>query len=423
MSGADALAIHSLDDAFSQTHKLVARAAIVVIVFAWFFAKFLALRRRAHALVAITVYICYNAAILPLSDNAFYSASRLFEFGLLALSAFVIVNTSADRRALDRVVHSIFIAMSFVLAASILVFFVNPELGAKVAGWDDDAGAMKVRLGGPMLRVDLIAALSGASALYWLFATPHAIELHPPTRILHAACAAVTLALAHSRSALLLVTAILLFYFLRSHLRASTKLLVGFGTLIIISVLSVDAITSFYLRGESSENLLTMSGRTIIASSLLDLNSLTDLLIGNGYLMNWREGLFFPVPEMGVYMASPHNGYLAVLLGSGVPGLIIVATINLQLIRNTRRATHPSQHDSGWHRPVYVFLALVTLFDYGVWGVTSPALLVFMLTYFSAALLRNQSAEWPPSDHGRFEIAPLRRRTILASRYSVEDKH
>jgi hypothetical protein len=86
-------------------------------------------------------------------------------------------------------------------------------------------------------------------------------------------------------------------------------------------------------------------------------------------------------------MASPHNGYLSVLLGSGAIGLVLVLLMNVRLLgwyRVVRRRLPGYE----WMLPAYAFLAVLTFLDYGIWGVTSPALLVFFVVYFALWRLR-----------------------------------
>jgi hypothetical protein len=162
------------------------------------------------------------------------------------------------------------------------------------------------------------------------------------------------------------------------------KLVLLAGAGIALLMLGLDQVSEFYFRGESEGNVVSLSGRTFIAGALWSANTWQSLLLGNGYLMNTPDGLFFPVAELGTSMASPHDGFFAVLLGSGVVGSLLVLLMHVRCFiwfRKHRALGGRSSFE--WTMPAYLFLTGITMFDYGVWGVTSPALLAFFVLYFT----------------------------------------
>ena len=149
-------------------------------------------------------------------------------------------------------------------------------------------------------------------------------------------------------------------------------------------VWSTDAFYSFLLRGTEANEIYQLNGRLFLWAAAFAENTWQTIVLGNGYLMNSPNGLEFYVPGMGRNMESPHSGYISILLGSGVIGAILVALMYLTYVRNVLKMKKWSELQMKNSLIfVFLFLADVTIMDYGAWGVTSPSMLVFSLIYLS----------------------------------------
>jgi O-antigen ligase len=385
-------AIQSASDIAGQPHKIIAKILISLITIAGLFlGKRATVSNFFNQAQLFWLFIIVNIAILPLSYNFFYSSSRLFEFALMTASCFLLMYDNRDEADMKSAINKIFIIMTLFIIIALALFHYNPAWGAKNSGFNATTGTYMYRLGGSFLRVDLMATLAGACLMYWIY---HSDRKGVKCTIINSVgiCVSVAaLGLAHSRSALILATCINTLFYLWYEKKCNIK------TVILILVLSVGIasyfyeIIEFYTRGESFNRLQTGSGRTYLYGALFKANEYVNFILGNGYLMNSPDGLYYYVKEMAGDMASPHNGYLSVLLGSGLVGLYLCILIHVKLYKNLMHIRHSKYWDQyKWIYPTFLFLTLITFFDYGIWGVTSPGLLLFTILYFSSSNISRQ---------------------------------
>jgi O-antigen ligase len=392
----DAPAAHALEDVASQPHKVFARAILILILLIWFARNSTFMKRNSHALLLPISFFVYNLVILPVSAHAGYSLFRLVEFALVVGTAVMIAMKADSELELRNRLMIFFGTWTVALLLLSILFITNPELGGKAAGLDLETQTFRYRLGGDLLRVDLAAALAGVCSMFWLFGALLERWTSRPVALSGLACSVTAMVLSYSRASLILATVIALIFLLRVSQKWSVKLLLLLIAVLILPALNIDQLSSFYLRGESQENVFSLSGRTFIANALWDANPWYSLMLGNGYLMNSPAGLFFPVPELYASMASPHDGYFAVLLGSGVVGVVLVLFMNLNMFRWFRIARSRGRIAGfTWTMPAYLYLAGITFFDYGVWGVTSPALLTFFVLYLTLWRLKGPAVSAP----------------------------
>jgi hypothetical protein len=378
-------AIHSIDDLEGQTHKIAARIVLYLMVLLYLCRSRIRIIDFLNEARLFVMFILLNALLLPISPNIFYSWTRLVEFSFMIGSAYLISHNFRDTsRALniDKHLNAVFSFLTIYLVIALIIFYVNPAWGAKLAGVDADSGALKYRFGGSFLRIDLVAAMAGATLMYWVFSQRARTLSGMALKSVGIAVSLTALALAHSRAALIGSTIVFLWFYIFHAKKQPIHLAVA-ATAVVATLFCLPEVVDFYLRGESIENVETASGRTFLFAAVLSSNDWLHLLVGNGYLMNSINGLYFPVEEMGTSMASPHDGYLSVLLGSGIFGVILCLAVHLRILRHLRiiRKYGPWSRFH-WMHAVFSVLVIVTLFDYGVWGVTSPALMIFAVIYF-----------------------------------------
>lgn len=341
-----------------------------------------ALRSKAlYTLRLPLFYVVWNIVLLSRSEEFFYSIYRIAEFVSIWLTGFLFVEIKVGDRDIPLRIQLFFNILTLVCLTLLIVYFAAPEWGRKVAGIDSTTGEMTTRLGGSVLRVDLAAMLGGCVLLFWLFTQAEGLGFFAKWCGICAG-AGVT-ALAHSRSSILFTLGIIILSFFRKSTRPMALVLLA--SLLVISFVAMDAVVDFLTRGSELNTLSELNGRLLLWASLWQANDGFSLLIGNGYLMNSPEGLDFFVPEMAVYRDSPHNGYLSVLLGSGVVGSAIVVVMYASFWRRLDRGS--VGRDLALNERVtfvFLFLSLLTFMDYGVWGVTSPGMLIFAVLYSAA---------------------------------------
>lgn len=386
VSSPNSEAVKNLNDFTENTFLKISSRVVIFLILSFFLVHSLKekdkLRFIFNVLRLPIYYVAFNLCLLVISNNLFYSIYRLTEFFMMWLTAFYFINMRPDSIDISERLTRLFILLSWACLLLIAIYFIFPEYGAKASGFDPVSGEMSSRLGGSFLRVDLVAAMSTATFIFWLFMRTK--KLTDITKIFGIICGGTTMLLAHSRTSIFVFLSIILLSLFNSKTR-----IIGFALIIsIIFTISIignmDTILDFAMRGEDTTKLGELNGRIDLILAVMQVNDFSSLILGNGYLMNSPNGLDFYVPNFGRYMDSPHNGYLSVLLGSGIIGLIIVGIIYWNFLSNLSRPNNTINFLKGPMILVFIYLAAATIMDYGIWGVTSPAMLIFCIIYISS---------------------------------------
>jgi O-antigen ligase len=180
----------------------------------------------------------------------------------------------------------------------------------------------------------------------------------------------------------------------RQWLLGSAVLLAG----VLLALLFAGEIETWFLRGDSLQNLRTATGRTELWSHLLDDAVPEHPLLGQGYLSLSAQGGFW---HAGSRWTNTHNAYLGALLYTGIPGfLAIVALLGLVLRSSWCRARERAGAHEGWAL-VFVFGLLAAIScttSFGICGWPNPLMLFFYALYPLAVFgLRGQREEAAPS--------------------------
>lgn len=341
-------------------------------------------RAFRNVMLVPLLYLAWNTVLIPFSSNMFYSSVRWLELALIWMTAWVYVCAGRSAAPVEARLLGMFRVFTILCCALVVLYVVLPEWAAKPAGIDPVSREMRTRLGGSILRVDLAAAFGGSVLLFWLFARPETGS--GGARMLGVLAGGAVLVLTRSRTGLALAMVQLVVAWARAGGNRLTKVVVaalflGFAT-------QWSAMWEFLLRGERIEDLADLNGRLSMIAGLWDANNWFSLLFGNGYLVSSPDGLDFYVPGMVMTRNQPHNGYLSVWAGSGLLGLLIVGWMFRVYLANLGRVMRaramPTCDLALLH--VFVFLGLITLMDYGIWGVTSPGMLIFAVAYVALAV-------------------------------------
>ena len=141
-------------------------------------------------------------------------------------------------------------------------------------------------------------------------------------------CAAsLVLYMARSRTATIAVVAgqaVLWFPFFRGNARYRIPLLLCVLGGAIIVLARSDAISAWFLRDQSIEDLRGGAGRLGLWAALLDEQVPRAPLLGQGYLMLPERGMFM---HHGSLWNNSHNTYLFALVSNGIPGMLAVLAI------------------------------------------------------------------------------------------------
>jgi len=362
--------------------KAVFRA--IVITYALFLFILNAPRFRwafSNSMKWLWLYGLWCCITIIFSGNKFYSSYRSLEMITIMLLAAILPHKIKDEKEVADFIKDLSLITTVVMASVLGVFLLFPDWGAKFAGFDAYTGESRLRLGGSFLRTDIIA---GFALMVFLFHFHKLINSAGLRGLMENAlvCSLSSLLLFLSYSRICIASAIFL-----SSLgiwKAKRKLIVKvlWTATAIGAGVYVRLLFEWLTRSSPAEELLALNSRIYIWKGLLSefLNSGV-IITGYGSFTNGSQGLDFFVPEMGRVMNQPHNGYLSVLLGTGILGLILVLLITRSWFELNRNLKADGNFSIGAINLAVLGSFLHTTFDYGIWGVPNPETLLFFSFY------------------------------------------
>lgn len=363
------------------------KIAVRVILGIYIFCTFLPNLRSYNwslstPVIWLYVYLFWSGISVLYSSNTFFSLSRWIDTLLILLVTLHLCSRLINTNQVHYFCSRLFQIVIFILCLALAVFFLWPEWGSKFAGYDFTTYGVRHRLGGTFLRTDILAGLSLAALLYYtrdLFTNNRRTDKFS---LVYVAIALLTMILAFSRASLLIALFLLFIDIWRVNRRPIVKIIYSF--LIAISLFNIEIVFPWLMRHSRWDELSTLNNRIIIWKTLLsNYFDFCTALIGHGYLTNNSlQSLDFFVPSIGRSMNQPHNGYLSVLMGTGLIGLSLVIIITYMWFRLVNRIikTSSSPTVEALHR-ANVGLILFSFVDFGIWGTPNPQTVLFFFSY------------------------------------------
>ena len=353
----------SVSEANFQIHKILFKCFVLIICAFAFFRIQGTLQGYINHNKIFALLVIYASFISVRSPELLFSYTRLIDFVTLSFAAFFLAYcTNANNKQCLKL--KIMEILSFYVLVALLVYFIVPSWGAIGAGYDGISQTYKIRLGGGFTRVDAMASISSICFLFWFFKSEKTL-----LQMFLMISSFLVLILTHSRSVLIAMILGIVFVYSRKNF---LKLCFVAFVFVALDITTGGIFLGFLTRNESYENLITASGRIYTLIAFFEANSVFDVLVGNGFSMHSPSGRYIFVPEMNQYMSSAHNGYVSILLGSGVIGFILILIIHvLYYIRALKS-------NDKFHMAAFITLSISTLFDYGIWGTASQGFLIFM---------------------------------------------
>ena len=291
---------------------------LVITGFPLYPKSFTGLLKKNAGLFFLAFYGFFTALWSPLPGH---SLQRVFSFFIIVSSicSLVLLYTHFNKRNAWRVLLD-HIQISFFLAHCIILYLAmsQPDIAFRYT---------QSRLGGILIHPNTLGAFCMISILINLFrlmCEKKKLLLSLVSLVL----AMIVLIMSFSRSSIILTifSVQLLVYLHLKSLDISRKakilknLAVGLAGLALLLVLSNKAyyIATLLSRGDSMENLMTASSRTLLWKIILDKLDYY-LLIGHGYATLSGKGI---VVVLGYFKTlHAHNGYVQLLAGTGLIGL------------------------------------------------------------------------------------------------------
>ena len=331
----------------------------------------------------IWLYLFVCGVTILFSANKFISAFRWLDTAFISCLAVVLFNKARSIAEVTRALADVLLISAALLAIVAVLFFLAPDWGAQSAGFDADSGERAFRMGGPFLRTSLVGGLSLMLLLFsvgWLAAQRRGCMFMYSL----AGLSSFVLLFNHTRSALVIA----LILSSASIWRATSRPVWRYVSILLVAgaILSSSTIGQVLTRKMPFEGLVTLNSRTYMWATLLSSmsESPATAVVGNGYLMNGSDGLEFYVPQMGRYMTSPHSGYMAVLVGTGICGVICILVVAASWFRIRRQLEEEVEFPILAVHLANLGAMLHTIAASGIWGTTSPQLVLFIM-FFAAA--------------------------------------
>jgi len=325
----------AVDGAAALRVALVAMIGLVVLAF-WFQRRERAASQTGrHGYLAVALLLAYGVlslmsslwSVVPLWTA--YKSTEYLVGLVLAICVAYLVKTLFDLESIVNTTWGIYIVLlGFVWAGLLLAPARAMVPTGGVLGW---------RLGGvfPIASTNTVGDLAATVLLIAIVRLAYARGSKRWWTILMVAALG-ALFLSQARSALLgVVAAVLVLTISLPRIRRQGVLLgVGVASLTYIFV---DLVYSYLVRGQSTGNLQTLSGRTLYWDAALELWRQHPIVGAGGY----AAGRFGVLQQLGEQTTSSlHNTWIELLVGTGVVGAAIVAVavivIGVSIVRMAR---------------------------------------------------------------------------------------
>lgn len=355
----------------------------------WLFFGTLALWLLASGRVDLSLFrrgpLAWYAAFVGLAlVSTSYSSAPLFTGFAASQLATALVLTNAMRHQIDIVYRliGIYVAINWVL---VLLGEFHVPLGM---AWIAPAKEIYLTYGGAEWESWRFTSAFGHPSFISIVAAMGCIGLAARDRlrgreIVVIAWLALTVVLTVSRTAILGMVLGLVVVFWRKQLLLSALLLGVFAAslLMVVPYLN-DSLLGFILRGQSEEDLASLTGRTDLYETALE--RIDRLALGDGFRSvranlleeeNWGRGI-----------SHAHNLFLEALIGLGIPGVIAVTGSLISFLRTAlrilwhpHRSTHRRSESDAEALAVFVPILAFCILDSGFAMNANPFVLVFIV--------------------------------------------
>lgn len=292
---------------------------------------------------------------------SFFRLGELFTFFLIGLTLY---NKVSHALPVRKVVRWHCMALSPLCAVAGLFVLIDPDI-ALHTGEDGS-----VRIGHQLMNANVLGFAAAVTCLWSMFELKEGRERirGPFFERFFPALALVgsflVVVFARSRTAsitLALGTFLMWVVFTREKRKYLSLVLVAVILGAFFAAANLDALTSWFMRGDDLETLKSGTGRTALWHTLITEQAPKFPLLGSGYLMLSEHGRF---EHHGAHWNNAHNTFVFALVATGIPGMLAVLSIVLwPLVRAFRMIGRVREEDRGsW---IFLFILQVVV------GVTS----------------------------------------------------
>lgn len=259
----------------------------------------------------------------------------------------------------------------FVLLAIFLIgAYLNPLTFFRLT-----EGGTVARLGGYLMNPNELGMLAGVGTACLLFMLYYKTDKLVWT-ILKLAVVLFALYLTGSRSSLVGVLLIALFYLVKSTNR-HLKLTIGIALLVVTPIL---VNTIFFKEGSKAnvEEVLSMTGRLPFWKALVEEALPNEPLLGFGFMRIWYTDSFKSKHTYPGKMT--HNTFLQVLMNLGFVGLCLVLVQLAATIKAIRKENRDKKY---LLLGIFIPLLINSFTEFGIFGETNYSILFYQLLIFS----------------------------------------
>ncbi|MDE2353231.1 MAG: O-antigen ligase family protein [Alphaproteobacteria bacterium] len=330
----------------------------------------------ARACLPLLVYLLWSAAVLPWAADRHIALRRLLLQFCIVGSVWLPIATIRDATHVRRILLYTLFAVVLINAAAI------PVLKPTALGY-----------AGLFSQKNSLGAVAAIAFITFLFGLPSERPADRAASVAGLALSLALLVLSKSKTSMILASAVPLMTWIIGALARSLRFRPAAVTLTIAAVSACATVValSFGMRSDVALHMLfggdTFTGRTAIWSFAWT-EFLTRPLIGFGFNGFWGVGANSAATYSNNAFFSDilqaHQGYLDVLLETGVTGFVIFVALLLAALRNCSRVLH--LRGGGLFLAITLFFIFHNFFESSAFRRFEPAWVVFLFAATAAGL-------------------------------------
>ena len=380
--------------------KIAIRVISFSVAFLYLF-KYIKLINRYVRTPYLEMLLFLIVALLSLtySSDPAYSAFRLTEhIGFFILSLVIVINLSRrsnkPKEVLKLGVDLTLYGMGFLVGIVWLSVIIAPEHAFRIVVRRDIGDI--TGLGGSILDVHTLAIISSiiySVNLHRLFSISNSNKL---INSILSVMMLTTIYLTHSRTGIIIVllTTIIIIYRIRSSIY-KTLLYVFLSMAIVVGVINYsNEIIEYLVRGQSFEEMLLLTERARFWLRLISDTLFDAPILGYGYQMLGNDGITKYFPDLEYSISNTHNTFIQTFVGLGLIGFSLLSYHLLRVVMSLRYVyRHAETHEKDNIFELVIILTiciLASLTQYGIVGMTTPIVPVYMMSIMLLTYLRIQ---------------------------------